>query len=173
MNTETEAQKESTEVLRLPLWRNCLDEMIREGATFGSAWPVRFFEDHFKEKLGSNKFSFAMIALRGAMLEETAYFLRSSESGKLWDIPGEDWHIITRGPKWASQARRCLAKQIHVVSTTLANPAAKLTEETRKKAEHQLHTASLRLLFFNRPNAVADALKKHAPKVLGPKETED
>lgn len=140
---------------------------MRDGATFESAWAADFFEERLKEKLGTPQFSFAMLALRKELLDESGYYLRSSESGKVWDIPGHDWHILTQGPAWASRARESLRKQIHIVNSTLANPAAKLTEETRKKAEHQLYVASLRLMFFNRPKAIADVVTKHSPKLLG------
>lgn len=164
---ETKTETKHSTPMRLPLWRACLDDMMASGASFGSAWKVDYFEGWLKEKLGTGKFSFAMLPLREALFSEHGYYLRSSESGRAWDIPSDEWHAITQAPAYAARAKESLRKQIHITSSVLANPLAQLTADVRRKAEHGLCVASLRLVLFNRSKSVGDYVKKHAPKLLG------
>ncbi len=166
-NTNETSEQEQTPA-RLPLWRHALDRMRAGGYSYGSHWKTEFFEQIFRCQRESNQFRFEMMALKQAIEEEDGYYLRSSENGDLWNIPLAFGHEET-ARSFDQKLRRYAVRSINLRSATLMNPKAELTDSERRKMEHNLEKASVRLLLISRQQSVVNSLKDHSPKLLAKK----
>jgi hypothetical protein len=155
----------NVEVLRLPLWRACLDEMRETGFTYQSKWPVEFFEERLRVKRDTQEFAFAMVDLRKAIEEEDGYKLKSSENGRVWSIPTGYGHEGV-AHTFDNKVRSYMVRSINIRSATLQNPRAALTITERATMEKNLETASKKLVLVSRAVSISRVLEKHQPKLL-------
>lgn len=155
----------NTETTKLPLWRNCLENMREEGLNYGSTWTKEYFEEALRAKVGDSDFAFAMMALRQELEEQDGLYLKSEENYARFSVVAAPDHE-TVASKFDSKVRRYAVRSINLRSATLLNPKAELTEEERKKMEQNLERASVRLVLMSRAASVAKIVAEHAPKLL-------
>lgn len=161
MNTETEA------ILRLPLWKGCLDEMRKIGLKYGAQFKAEFFEARLRVKRTDPEFDFAVMSIRQAIEEEDGYYVRQSENGAIYEIPSAIGQAeVCNGMD--ARMKRLAVRAVNLRTATLENPDAQLTAEERKKIEHKLELATWRMLLVSRTKTAVDVIKKHAPRILGP-----
>ena len=70
---------DSEKTLRLPLWRNCLEEMIANGVDHGSLYSAEYFEESLKAKRDTMAFNLGLSEIR-KRLEHRGLYL----SGRDW-----------------------------------------------------------------------------------------
>lgn len=154
-----------SEVITLPIWKHCLGVMKADGMTYGSRWPVEFFEKHLRCGRDAAQFAFEMLALKQNIEDDCGYYLQQIESGKFWVIPQAAEHEgVARG--FEHRMRRYAVRSISIRSSTLDNPEAKLSNGERAKMESNLEKASVRLLIMSRQKSVEKVLLKREPKLL-------
>jgi hypothetical protein len=153
------------EVLRLPLWKGVLDEMREEGLSYDLSWPAEFFEKRLRCDKGTDQFQLQMLAIKQDIEARDGFYLRSSKSGAVWEIPSAPEHEdIAVGLD--AKVRRCAVRSINLRAATLMNPDAVLTESERQRMESGLERASIRLVLISRQKSVVDILQANAPKLL-------
>lgn len=139
--------------------------MREAGLEYGQTWPKQFFEEAFRTLVGEPEFAFAMMALRSELEETDGLYLKSEESNSRFSIVAAPDHESVAA-KFDTKVRRYAVRSINIRSATLLNPKAELTEEDRKKMEHNLEKASLRLVLMSRAASVQKIVQEHAPKLL-------
>ena len=153
------------ELIKLPIWKHCLEIMRGAGMTYGNRWRVEFFEEHLRCKRDSAQFAFEMLALKQAIEEEDGYYLQQIENGAAWSIPAAAEHEdVARG--FEQKMRRYAVRSIGIRAATLENPAAELTDGERRKMEANLEKASVRLLLISRQKQVQKVVLGKSPKLL-------
>lgn len=164
--TDTIEVNNSAELVRLPLWKQLIQDMRTDGLDYLKSWPTEFFEKALRSNRNTPQFVFEMLGLRQELEEEDGYYLRSSENGKLYSIPSAADHeevAVTFEQKLKRYARRSIALR----NSTLTNEKAILTDEERRRMQHSLERASIRLALLSRQQSVENSLRQHAPKLLG------
>lgn len=140
--------------------------MTEAGMTFGSSWPVDYFETELRAKHGTLEFDFAMLALREAIKwSGHGHYLISERSGQLWRIAAAN-EVESISQQRDEKIKRDMRFVVELRSSTLANPKAELSDSERRKLEAGLEKASLRLALVCRQKSVCNFLAKKAPKLL-------
>lgn len=70
MNDETQ----NDNVVRLPLWRECVKEMLANGVNHGDVFPSKYFEDWLRVPPDSMRFGLDISNIR-RVLEQNGYYL--------------------------------------------------------------------------------------------------
>lgn len=154
-------------ILRLPLWKACLDEMRETGFTYGASWGAEFFETRLRCANDTDEFCFAMINIRCAIEYDDGYSIKSkrAENGLVFFIPSAPGHEEVASA-FDQKMRRYLVRAINLRSATLINPQAELTEGERAKMTKNLERDGIRLVLIAREKSVMKCLEKHQPKLL-------
>ena len=147
-----------SEIVKLPLWKNCLEIMRADGLDFGKSWPVKFFSEHLKCEPDSAQFQFEMLSLKQALEDDDGYYLQQTNSGKSWAIPlaGEHEDVAKT---FERKLRRYAIRSISIRSSVLSNPKAELSESDRQKMEGGLDRAQFRLLMLTRQRPIQSAVR--------------
>lgn len=153
------------ETVKLPLWRNALDKIREAGLTYGKTWQSDFFEKELRCDRDSKEFAFAMMAIRQEVERDDGFYIKSEENGARWSIVAAPDHESV-AQTFDTKVRRYAVRSINLRSATLMNPEANLTEDERRKMEHNLEKASLRLILMSRAQSVANVVSEHAPSLL-------
>lgn len=143
MNTET---IETIDPLRLPLWRDCYEKMLKEGVDYGQTYSVEYFEDRLKEKRDTMSFGLSVSKVRMALL--THGFFLSGRGQK-----GEQFVIVDAAANtsvmenFQAQAVRALRNGVILGTNTRIDV---LTEEERRKHEATLERLAVRSALISR-----------------------
>jgi hypothetical protein len=85
-------EENTTEVLRLPLWKNCLEEMLSDDdpVAHGRTYSSEYFEKHLKETRNTMKFGLAISEIRRE-LEKKGFYLsgRGQKGDQFIILPAE------------------------------------------------------------------------------------
>lgn len=142
------------QVVTLPLWRTCLEEM-KGSLAFDSVWPAEFFEERFRCKRTDHAFEWEMIALRRHLEEEDGYYLRSENDGASHRIPSAAQHEdVSTG--FDRKVKRYAKRSVTLRASVLMNPAAQLNDAERRLMESNMERAAHRLLLLSRSQTIAD-----------------
>lgn len=147
-----------SEALRLPLWKNVLEEMI-ETATHGQNFDASYFEERLKCVRDSMEFGIAVSHIRKG-LEYLGMYL----SGR--GLRGDQFMILL--PKDNIQiaklnqirAMRTLSRTVRLLTAT---PVETLTESERRSLEKELSKASFRLALMRK--RTPELKGEEAPKI--------
>lgn len=155
--------EQSLTVVRLPLWRSCLERMIDEGVEYGKTYTAEFFMEHLKAEPDSMQFGLAISEIRRE-LEQKGYYL-SGRGGKQtqWVILQPQAHsdVMTHYNRLAMDA---LKRGVILGTNTkldLLEPA------DRKKHESILEKLAIRTALLSRSKPIYNLVKKEQPKLLG------
>jgi len=155
-----------SELRTLPLWKGCLEKMRAAGMTFGSFWPVEFFEEELSAKQGSNEFTFALLALREAIKHgPEGFFLTQEQNGQIYRIK-EAVEMVDHARNNDAQAVATMRYSIHCRRAVLANPQARLDDTHKQRLERDLEKATVRLLLCTRQKSVEKIIMQKQPKLL-------
>jgi hypothetical protein len=134
------------EVVRLPLWKNCYEEMIREGVDYGKTYEAEFFETRLKEKRDTMAFGLALSQIRTALLGNGVYLSGRGQKGHQFVIV--DAAANTRVMEnFQHQAKIALQKGVILGTNTRLDV---LTEEERRKHEATLERLAVRTALMSR-----------------------
>lgn len=151
--------------IKLPLWKSCLDKMRSDGMTYCSHWKAEFFEEHLRCNRDTDQFVFEMLELKQEIEEEDGFYFRQIKNGQAFEIPPAAEHEIV-AKTFERKLRRYAVRSISIRSATLSNPQAQLTECERKRMDHNLEQASIRLLLLSRQKSIENVLKERKPQLL-------
>jgi len=134
------------EVVRLPLWKNCYEEMIRDGVDYGKTYEAEFFEQRLKEKRDTMAFGLALSQIRTALLGHGVYLSGRGQKGHQFVIV--DAAANTRVMEnFQHQAKIALQKGVILGTNTRLDV---LTEEERRKHEATLERLAVRTALMSR-----------------------
>lgn len=135
-----------TDVVRLPLWRNCYEEMLREGVDYGKTYEAEFFEERLKEKRDTMAFGLSISQIRTALLSHGLYLSGRGQKGHQFVIV--DAAANTRVMEnFQHQAKIALQKGVILGTNTRLDV---LTEEERRKHEATLERLAVRTALLSR-----------------------
>ncbi len=78
------------ETVKLPLWKNCLDNMLAQGIEHGQTYQAEYFEEELHEKRDTMAFGLAVSEIRRS-LEANGYYLsgRGQHGNQFIILPAE------------------------------------------------------------------------------------
>ena len=152
----------STEVLRLPLWKNCLEAMLDGGIEHGKTYSAEFFEEHLKEKRDEMKFGFAIAEIRRE-LEKRGYYLsgRGQGGNQFIILPPENNMEVMLG--YQRRAIDALKRGVILGTQTRLDL---LQPTDRRRHESILEKIAIRTALMCRTKTVVRALGDKAAKLL-------
>lgn len=162
--------EENSNVVKLPLWRSCLEDMRQEGLNYGKTFTVEWIEGKLRSKKDSVQFGIAVSRIRQE-LEKDGYYLNGSGATKngLYCLQQEAANLATM-KRHNRRSRRYVMRQIRLGHGTLENTLASLlTDGERKRIEQGTHRAELQLLFMRRTESVNKALGEKIKAISGTK----
>ncbi len=75
------------EIVRLPLWKSCLDHMRETGIAYGQTFNAEYFEERLRcERTKQPHFSLAISEIRRALLEDGFYLSGRGGGGNIFTI---------------------------------------------------------------------------------------
>jgi hypothetical protein len=160
--TTNTGEVQIAETVRLPLWKNCIDEMRKQGIAYGQTFHAEFFETHLRTKRDSITFGLSISEIRRE-LEKDGYYL-SGRGGK-----GDQWQILP--PESNSNVMECYQRAAvdalkRGVILGTATRLDTLSEDQRRKHEAVLQRLAIRAALVSRAGRVERVLKQSAPELL-------
>jgi hypothetical protein len=128
------------EVLRLPLWKNCYEEILREGIDYGRTYDADFFESRLKEKRDSMRFSLDISKIRTALLSHGFFLSGRGQKGEQFVILDASANTSVM-ENFQSQAIKALRSGVILGTNTRVDV---LTDEERRKHESTLERLAIR-----------------------------
>lgn len=157
-------ENQENEVLRLPLWRNCLDEMTTgaEPAEHGRTYKAEFFEKHLKEPRNTMKFGLAISSIRRE-LEKKGFYLsgRGLDGNEFIILPVENNQNVMA--TYQRAAIDAMARGVILGTNTRLDL---LQAEDRKRHEKTLEKLAVRLAICTRTGAFLKAAGEKGQKLL-------
>ena len=126
--------------MRLPLWRNCFEEMLKDGADYGKVYNVEFFEKKLKEPRETMAFGLAVSQIRTALLERGLYLSGRGQKGEQFVIVDAAANTKVM-ENFQAQAALALRKGVILGTNTRIDV---LTDEERRKHEATLERLAIR-----------------------------
>jgi hypothetical protein len=134
------------QVLRLPLWKNCLEEMLRNGVDHGKTYEAPFFEEHLKAERTSMAFSLGVSQIRTALLESGFFLSGRGQRGDQFVIldAASNTRVMEN---FQHQAAIALRKGVILGTNTRLDV---LTDEERRRHESTLERLAIRSALMSR-----------------------
>lgn len=151
-----------SDLLRLPLWKTCVEAMLAEGVVFGKTYTAEYFEERLKCKRDEMKFGLAVSQVRRA-LESSGFYL----SGR--GLKGDSFIILEPNRNqeimgsYASAALDALKRGVILGTNTRVDM---LTEEERRRHESMLEKLASRMMFCKKTKTILKVLKKEDGQLL-------
>ena len=153
---------EMNSVVRLPLWKSCLEQMQIGGVEYGKVYAAEFFEEHLRTKRDTMQFGLAVSEIRKC-LEEQGFYL-SGRGGK-----GDQWVILEPSSNvdvcqcYSRAATDALKRGVILGTNTRLDT---LSIEQRRRHENVLEKMAVKLALIRSSQKVYKAIQKHEPKLL-------
>ena len=156
---------ENIETLRLPLWKNCLENMIGETVEHGKTYTAEYFEAQLKESRDSMKFGLAISEIRRE-LEKRGFYLsgRGQNGNQFIVLPPENNSDVMLA--YQRSAIDSLKRGVILGTQTRLDL---LNQEDRQRHEKVLEKLATRTALVCRSQKVVKALGDKAKKVLAEK----
>jgi hypothetical protein len=149
-NQNKEKHMENTEnnmeVLRLPLWKNCLDEMLHAGVEYGKTYTAEFFEERLKAQRDSMNFSLDISKIRAALLSHGFFLSGRGQKGEQFVIVDAAANTAVM-ENFQSQAIKALRAGVILGTNTRVDV---LTTEERRRHESTLEKLAIRSTWISR-----------------------
>ncbi len=156
-------QNENTgEVIRLPLWKSCLETMRKDSVSYGKTYPAEYFEKALKVTRDTMQFGLAISEIRRELEMDGFYLSGRGQNGNQYVIlPPENNQDVMRSYQRA--ALDALKRGVILGTNTRLDL---LESEDRRRHEALLEKLAIRTLLFKKTGEVAKILKENHPKVL-------
>lgn len=145
------------ELVRLPLWRSCVEKMLAEGVEYGKTYPADYFEKMLRCKRDEMKFGLGISEVRRALeANKPAFYL----SGR--GLKGDSFIILEPSQHvdvlwgYSHKALDALKRGVILGTNTRIDT---LTTEERRRHESILEKLAFRLVMFKRTAQIAKAVK--------------
>lgn len=161
---KTKTEPEEIEVLRLPLWKNALEEMRNEGVNYGKVYEADFFEKHLKASRDDMKFGLAVSEIRRELEKDGFYLSGRGQKGAQYVVlmPEGNSDVMAAYQRAALDA---LKRGVILGTNTRLDS---LSDSDRRKHENLLQRMATKCVLMQRSVKIAEALEKSAPKLLAP-----
>lgn len=158
MKTDTDNQ----DVVRLPLWRNALDEMRKDVIAHGKTYEAEFFEKHLRCERDDMKFGLALSEIRRELEKDGFYLSGRGQKGNQFVIlpPSSNADVMLAYQRSAVDA---LKRGVILGTNTRLDT---LTDSERRRHEHLLERMAMKSVLMQRSGTIAKALKESAPNLL-------
>jgi len=152
----------NNELIKLPLWKNCLDEMRKQGIQYGQTFTAEFFEEHLKVKRDHMQFGLGVSEIRRS-LERDGFYLsgRGQKGNQFVILPPSSNMDVMRG--YAHKASDALARGVILGTNTRLDT---LTPSERRKHESMLERMAIKAVLMARSEQSAKVIRKHNPELL-------
>lgn len=153
---------EPNNVVRLPLWKSCVDDMREEGINHGKTYPAEYFEQKLRTQRDSMQFGLALSEIRRE-LEKDGFYLsgRGQNGNQFLILPPENNRDVMAS--YQRQALDSLRRGVILGTNTRLDL---LPPEDRKKHESLLEKLAIRTALMQRSGAIAKIVKKHSPQLI-------
>lgn len=150
------------EILKLPLWKNCLEKMIAEGVEHGKTYPADYFEAELKERRDTMKFGLGISEIRRELEKRGFYLSGRGQQGNQFIVllPENNCDVMLSYQRSAIDAMK---RGVILGTQTRLDM---LKDEDRRRHESVLERLALRTVLFSRSKQVEKCLRKHAAKLL-------
>jgi len=150
------------EVLVLPLWKNCLEQMLQDGVDHGKTYRAEFFEEQLKEKRDSMKFGLGVSEIRRE-LEKRGYYLsgRGQKGDQFIILPAKSNQDVV-----LTYQRAAIDAMKRGVILGTQTRLDLLEAADRKRHEKILEKLAVRMALFSRSKTIVKALGEKAQKLL-------
>lgn len=150
------------ELIKLPLWKNALEEMRKKGLAYGQSWPAEFFERHLKVARDNIQYGLGISFIREELEADGFYLSGRGQKGNQFVIlpPSSNADVMK---SYQRHAARSLARGVILGTNTSLET---LTDAERKKHENTLRKMATKAVLMQRSGAVAKILEKQAPALL-------
>lgn len=153
---------ENTNVVRLPLWRSALDELLANGVEYGQVIPAEWFEQRLKAVRKSMQFGLAVSEIRRALETKGFYLCGRGQNGAQFVIlpPENNSDVMEHYQRMAKDA---LVRGVILGTNTRLDL---LRDEDRRRHETLLEKMAFKSVLLGRSQAIRKIVKQHAPKLL-------
>ena len=155
MNNETEntsggiqgeAEALAFDVIKLPEWKSCLEDMVKEGIDYGAVFATAWMEERLRCKRDTMRFGLDVSRIRTKLLEEGFYLSGRGANGERFEIvPAAANAQVMENLQ--AEAARALAKGVLLGTNTRIDV---LTDSERRKHEAMLEKLAVRAALFSR-----------------------
>jgi hypothetical protein len=153
------------ETVRLPLWRNALEKLQKDGIHHGQVITAEWFESELRARRDELEFCFGISEIRRE-LEKLGFYLsgRGQKGNQFVILPPSSNASVMQG--YSRRAMDSLKRGVILGTNTRLDL---LSEHERKRHETVLEKMAIRAALISRSAGVARVVKKHAPKLLSEK----
>lgn len=153
---------DTPEIVRLPMWKNALEEMQRRGLHHGQTWDAEFFEEQLRCTRDDMRFGLAVSEIRRE-LEKDGFYLsgRGQKGNQFVILPPESNADVMLGYQRA--ALDALRRGVILGTNTRLDS---LSDSDRRRHEGVLQRIATRAVLMQRSVSAAKVLKEHDPKLL-------
>jgi hypothetical protein len=153
------AIQQDSELVRLPLWKACVDNMRKDGVNHGKTYPADYFEQQLRTTRETMQFSLGLSEIRRE-LERDGFYLsgRGQHGNQFVILPPENNRDVMAS--YQRQAFDALKRGVILGTNTRLDL---LPSEDRKKHESLLEKMAIRTALMQRTGSVVRVLKKHSP----------
>ena len=134
------------EVVRLPLWKNCYEEMLREGVDYGATYPAEYFEERLKAKRDSMTFGLDISKIRASLLSHGFFLSGRGQKGEQFVIVDAAANTAVM-ENFQHQAIKALRSGVILGTNTRVDV---LTAEERRRHESMLEKLAIRSALISR-----------------------
>jgi hypothetical protein len=152
----------SAQVVRLPLWKNCLEVMLRDGVEHGKVYEAKFFEEELRFKRDSMQFGLGVSEIRRELEKRGFYLTGRGQGGNQFVILPPDGNVAVM----ANYQRAAIDAMKRGVILGTNTRLDLLSKEDRRKHEGMLEKMAIRSALLSRTQQVRKIVEKHDPKLL-------
>jgi len=162
MKTNPEENEQEAELVRLPLWKNALEEMRKKGMHYGQAWDSEFFEKQLKCLRTEMKFGLGISEIRRELEKDGFYLSGRGQKGNQFVIlqPESNADIMAGYQRAALDA---LKRGVVLGTNTRLDT---LSDSDRRRHEGMLERMAMRAVLMQRSGQISKVIKEHSPELL-------
>lgn len=158
MNPDTD----ENEIVRLPLWKNCLDKMRTDGISHGQVFTAEFFEKELRCQRTEMRFGLAIADIRRELETDGFYLTGRGQGGNQFVIlpPSNNADVILQ------YNRRALDVTKRGLNLGSATRLDMLTESERRRLDGIVERTAVKCALLQRSGQVAKILSEAKPELL-------
>lgn len=152
----------SNEVVRLPLWKSCLDNIRNAGVVYGQTFTAEYFEKQLRVTRDSMQFGLAISEIRRE-LEKDGFYLsgRGQKGNQFVILPAESNADVMQ--HYSRAALDALKRGVILGTNTRLDT---LSVQDRRKHESTLEKMAIRVSLMRRSHQIYKAVKSTKPELL-------
>jgi len=150
------------ELVRLPLWKSCVEDMLASGVTYGATYPAEYFEKKLRCERSEMKFGIAVSEIRRALEIHGFYLSGRGLKGDSFIVlePSSNQDIMK---SYSSAAIDALKRGVILGTNTRLDT---LSAEERRRHESILEKMATRLMMLKHSKSIQKLLTKKPQEVL-------